>query len=188
MYAGQFVPEPMAPLWFGLFIDMDVMLANQLAELFPDNDGALIESRQEVSIHWWASETPAGLSKKRGFLWIFGTLLKSFFTFAVLSLVATFVFRIGMMASAVFVVIYGKALDPTVSPSNSQLLRVLSKARPKSEHRVPGGALGRSSCGATVSRKEGELAAAVSLCPVLDNYIHVLRSGLQPVEALPPSR
>ena len=107
LYAGQFVPEFLADVWLGLFIDIDIVLANQLMQLFQGKDGLLLDFSREGPQYWSASDTlPSGTvgAQLLRALWV---LLKAIFTFAVLSLVATFVFRIGMMASAALVVIYG---------------------------------------------------------------------------------
>jgi len=113
--AQQFIYSPIAKFWFSTFVDIGTVLANQIAHTFPYKRGYFKELNGETLWEWnekhYKDIDENSTILQRIFkdiiikIWI---ILKSLLAFAMLSFVTAFVFRIGLMTSAIFLVICSK--------------------------------------------------------------------------------
>jgi hypothetical protein len=105
----DYIASPWGDIYFR-FVSLGNVLANELAKLFLYKPGCLKESRSVSMWRWKESHyyTPNSNSITRFFeeLWMrCKALLKAFISFAILSTVTGFVFRMGIMASSVLLII-----------------------------------------------------------------------------------
>eukprot|EP00830_Metopus_es_P016688 TRINITY_DN5258_c0_g1_i1.p1 TRINITY_DN5258_c0_g1~~TRINITY_DN5258_c0_g1_i1.p1 ORF type:complete len:259 (-),score=13.00 TRINITY_DN5258_c0_g1_i1:110-886(-) len=93
-----------------MLVDLGGILANQLLKIYPSNVGGVI-SIGEIAGWIWGPQKAAEalyLSNAIEKIWL---VIKSLLAFMVVSLITAFVFRIGLMASSIFVIICSRCTD-----------------------------------------------------------------------------
>jgi len=106
----NYISLPWSQIFFLSIADLNMVVANELINIFPRTDGALKQMTGNGLWYWdktkfyKKSQYPSSEIIHEIFLklWI---LIKSFISFGVLSLITAFVFRIGLMASSIFLFI-----------------------------------------------------------------------------------
>ena len=105
------MPRPWCSIVFGIFIDLGTVLANELAKAIPYTTGNVKELPGNYYWLWNPSNYYSSSPSIKGFfktlllkLWVLG---KAILAFIIVSTSTSFVFRIGLMASSIFLLSCG---------------------------------------------------------------------------------
>ena len=110
MSLEDYIPSIWGQLFFMFYVDLGNVVANELAQAFPNTDGVLRELTGNSLWMWSDTQYKVQEPNHIKAFWLdlwhkFVVLLKAIAAFAILSVATAIVLRIGLMASSIFFII-----------------------------------------------------------------------------------